>query len=64
MAESVLVDMASTTRSNIKPGIRTLVIQKQRTGKTTEGVVQDIVANAPTHPDEIKVGWRAALWAG
>ncbi len=45
-------------RSNIKENIsRVLIIQKhhQKTGQTTEGVVKDILTNAPTHPRGIKV---------
>lgn len=44
-------------RSNIKAGSRVLVVQKhhQRSGETTEGVVQDILTNSPNHPHGIKV---------
>jgi uncharacterized repeat protein (TIGR03833 family) len=46
-----------TQRAEIKPGQRVLVVQKQDqpTGKTTEGVVQSILTNSPTHPHGIKV---------
>ncbi len=49
--------MDGTERENIKPGTRVLVVQKQdqRTGKTTEGIVEDILTNSPTHPHGIKV---------
>ena len=49
--------MDGTERENIKPGIRVLVVQKQdqRTGQTTEGIVEDILTNSPTHPHGIKV---------
>lgn len=46
-----------TRRADIAPGLRVLVVQKadQRTGKTTEGVVQDILTSAPKHTRGIKV---------
>jgi uncharacterized repeat protein (TIGR03833 family) len=46
-----------TERKNIKPGQRVLIVLKkdQRTGKTTEGVVQDILTKAPFHSRGIKV---------
>jgi uncharacterized repeat protein (TIGR03833 family) len=46
-----------TKRSDIARGKRVRVVQKQdqRTGKTTEGVVEDILTNSPTHPHGIKV---------
>ena len=49
--------MDSTKRSDIKPGIRVSIVLKkdQRTGKLTEGVVKDILTNAPQHPHGIKV---------
>jgi uncharacterized repeat protein (TIGR03833 family) len=45
------------TRSNIQPGVRVRVVEKQnqRTGKLTEGIVQRILTNSPTHPHGIKV---------
>ena len=44
-------------RSDVKKGARVLVVRKQdqRSGKTTEGVVKDILTNSPTHPHGIKV---------
>ncbi|MFW5806998.1 MAG: YwbE family protein [Spirochaetota bacterium] len=44
-------------RSAIRPGLRVLIVQKhhQRSGETTEGVVQSILTNSPTHPHGIKV---------
>lgn len=44
-------------RNSIRPGLRVLIVQKhhQRSGETTEGVVQDILTNSPTHPHGIKV---------
>ena len=49
--------MDGKTRSNIKPGLRVKIVQKQdqRTGKLTEGVVRDILTNSSTHPHGIKV---------
>jgi uncharacterized repeat protein (TIGR03833 family) len=45
------------TRSQIQPGIRVRIVQKQdqRSGKLTEGIVQRILTNSPTHPHGIKV---------
>ncbi|MGA2612606.1 MAG: YwbE family protein [Spirochaetia bacterium] len=44
-------------RSNIRPGCRVTIVQKQdqRTGRLTEGIVQDILTSSPTHPHGIKV---------
>lgn len=49
--------MDGRKRSDIKPGIRVRVVQKQDqpTGKLTEGVVERILTNSPTHPHGIKV---------
>jgi len=49
--------MSGTIRSHIKPGMRVKVVQKQdqRTGKLTEGVVQDLLTKSPSHPHGIKV---------
>lgn len=49
--------MDGTRRENIKPGIRVSIILKkdQRTGKTTEGVVKDILTSAAVHTRGIKV---------
>jgi len=49
--------MEGNKRNLIKPGIRVSVIQKQdqRTGKTTEGVVRDILTKSAVHPHGIKV---------
>ncbi len=46
-----------TRRSTIRAGLRVRIVQKQdqRSGKTTEGVVQDILTNSSTHPHGIKV---------
>jgi uncharacterized repeat protein (TIGR03833 family) len=49
--------MDSQTRSNIQPGARVRVVEKQnqRTGQLTEGVVQRILTKSPHHPHGIKV---------
>jgi uncharacterized repeat protein (TIGR03833 family) len=49
--------MSGKNRSDIKPGARVLVVQKQdqRTGKATEGIVQEILTKSSTHPHGIKV---------
>lgn len=49
--------MSGETRADIKPGLHVKVVQKQdqRTGKTTEGTVKDILTNSSTHPHGIKV---------
>ncbi|WP_029034484.1 YwbE family protein [Salinimicrobium terrae] len=45
------------TRKDITPGTRVSLVQKQdqRTGRLTEGVVQDILTKSPMHPHGIKV---------
>lgn len=49
--------MSGTSRSNIRPGLRVAVVQKQdqRTGRLTEGVVQTVLTKSATHPHGIKV---------
>jgi uncharacterized repeat protein (TIGR03833 family) len=49
--------MDGRTRSEIQPGMRVRVVEKQnqRTGKLTEGIVQRILTKSPTHPHGIKV---------
>ncbi|MGA2264054.1 MAG: YwbE family protein [Acidobacteriota bacterium] len=44
-------------REDIKIGGRVRIIQKQdqRSGKLTEGIVQDILTSSSTHPHGIKV---------
>ncbi len=46
-----------TKRSNIKPGTKVSIVlkQDQRTGRRTEGIVQDILTNSANHPRGIKV---------
>lgn len=49
--------MDGTIRSDIKPGMTVAVVQKQdqRTGCLTEGIVERLLTNSPTHPHGIKV---------
>jgi uncharacterized repeat protein (TIGR03833 family) len=49
--------MDGTKRSSIKKGSQVRIVLKkdQRSGKLTEGIVQDILTNSPAHPHGIKV---------
>ncbi len=49
--------MNGTERKNITPGKTVKIVLKkdQRTGKLTEGIVQDILTKSPRHPHGIKV---------
>ncbi len=49
--------MNSIPRNQIKPGLCVRIVQKQdqRSGKLTEGIVQDILTKSATHPHGIKV---------
>ncbi len=49
--------MSVPKRSEITPGLRVQVIEKQNqaTGKLTEGIVMRILTSSPTHPHGIKV---------
>lgn len=44
-------------RSDIQPGIRVLIVEKQNqsTGILTDGIVARILTKSPTHPHGIKV---------
>ena len=44
-------------RKNIRQGVAVSIVQKQdqRTGKLTEGTVQEILTNSSFHPHGIKV---------
>lgn len=46
-----------TIRANIKPGLQVDIVlkQDQRTGRTTRGIVKDLLTNSPQHPHGIKV---------
>ncbi|PPD57430.1 YwbE family protein [Dehalogenimonas etheniformans] len=49
--------MSIINRSDLKPGVRVSIVQKadQKTGRLTDGVVQDILTSSATHPHGIKV---------
>ncbi|BBG65640.1 alternate gene name: ipa-20r [Hydrogenimonas sp.] len=53
--------MSGSTRKNLSPGMRVLIVLKedQRTGKLTEGEIQDILTKSATHPHGIKVRLRS-----
>ncbi len=55
--------MDGQIRSNIRAGLRVSIVLKedQRTGKRTEGIVQDLLTNSPTHPHGIKVRLESGL---
>lgn len=55
--------MDGSNRKDIRPGIRVAIVLKedQRTGRRTEGVVQDILTNSPSHPHGIKVRLESGL---
>ena len=49
--------MNGNNRSDIKPGLKVAVVMKQdqRSGRLTEGVVQDLLTKSSYHPHGIKV---------
>ncbi len=49
--------MGLPVRSEIRPGARVQIVEKQnqRSGTLTEGVVARILTSSPTHPHGIKV---------
>lgn len=49
--------MSHISRKSIKPGIEVKIVLKadQLSGFLTEGIVKDILTNAPSHPNGIKV---------
>ena len=49
--------MDGTIRSDIHPGLVVVIVKKedQKSGKITQGIVQDILTSAPVHPRGIKV---------
>jgi uncharacterized repeat protein (TIGR03833 family) len=49
--------MNGQTRSQIQPGMKVRVVQKQHqhSGELTEGIVQRILTKSPQHPHGIKV---------
>lgn len=50
-------DINGKERKNIYPGLEVEIILKknQRTGKTTKGIVKDLLTNSSFHPHGIKV---------
>lgn len=55
--------MNGSLRSNLKPGMTVLIVlkQDQRTGKLTQGIIQDILTKSPNHPHGIKVRLQSGL---
>jgi uncharacterized repeat protein (TIGR03833 family) len=49
--------MNGQVRSNIRPGLRVRIVEKQnqKSGSLTEGIVQKLLTSSPTHPHGIKV---------
>ncbi len=49
--------MPITKRSNLRPGMRVQVVEKQNqgSGELTEGVVARLLTKSPNHPRGIKV---------
>ena len=49
--------MDGTIRKDIYPGLTVVIVEKQDqgTGKSTRGVVKDVLTSAPVHPRGIKV---------
>ena len=49
--------MSGTNRADITPGIEVDIVlkQDQRTGKVTNGIVQNILTSSSFHPHGIKV---------
>jgi len=57
------ISMNIRNRSEISPGLRVKVVQKQdqRKGALTEGVVRDILTKSPHHPHGIKVRLESGI---
>ncbi len=55
--------MNGNNRSDIKPGISVMIVQKhhQRLGELTDGIVQDILTNSSNHPHGIKVRLESGI---
>jgi len=55
--------MNGNNRSDINAGSRVKIVQKQdqRSGKLTEGIVQDILTKSATHPHGIKVRLQSGI---
>lgn len=54
---------SGTERQNLEPGLKVKIVlkQDQRSGKLTEGVVQNILTKSSTHPHGIKVRLESGL---
>lgn len=59
----MMVCMNGQNRKDIHSGLAVSIVLKedQRTGKRTEGVVQDILTKSPNHPHGIKVRLESGL---
>ena len=55
--------MNGNNRSDIRPGIRVKVVQKedQRSGALTEGIVRELLTKSPRHPHGIKVRLESGI---
>jgi uncharacterized repeat protein (TIGR03833 family) len=55
--------MNGNTRADIKVGAHVRVVQKQdqRSGKLTDGIVQDILTKSGMHPHGIKVRLQSGI---
>ena len=55
--------MDGQKRKNVQIGRKVAVVQKQdqRTGKLTEGIVQQILTKSATHPHGIKVRLESGI---
>jgi uncharacterized repeat protein (TIGR03833 family) len=55
--------MSGRQRSEIRTGLKVMVVQKQdqRSGKLTEGIVKDILTKSANHPHGIKVRLESGI---
>jgi len=55
--------MNGNNRSDIKVGARVRIVQKQdqRSGRLTEGIIQDILTKSALHPHGIKVRLQSGV---
>jgi uncharacterized repeat protein (TIGR03833 family) len=55
--------MNGILRTDIKPGMRVEVVQKQdqRSGRLTEGIVKDVLTKSAAHPHGIKVRLESGI---
>jgi len=51
------MNMNGKNRKDVYPGLKVDIVlkQDQRTGKTTAGIVKDLLTNSSSHPHGIKV---------